>query len=144
MRYPKDNPQPSGGSHTSPVQAEESDDDIFMASSTAAQVNTFVFTSPHKSFEYFQHTCADRHTDPMLAWDTELGIAYPSLARMAYDMLSIPASSTSVERLFSVGGLIITKKHNKLGPDTICNLMCINKWLPEFGKGVIRAYTEHI
>ena len=111
----------------SPVQAEESDDDIFIASAMAAQLNTFVFTCLHKSFEYFQHTCADRHTDPMLAWDTELGIAYPSLACMAYDMLSILASSTSVERLFSVDRLIITKKHNKLRPNTIHNLICINK-----------------
>ena len=82
--------------------------------------------------------------NPILAWDTELGVAYPSLSRMAYDMLSILASSTSVERLFSVGGIIVTKRRNKLGPDVIRNLMCINRWLPDFGQGVIRAYTERI
>ena len=144
MRYPKDNAQSTAGARTSPAEADESDDDIFVASTSAAQANTFVFAGADKSFEYFQHACTDRHTDPMLAWDTELGVAYPSLSRMAFDMLSIPASSTSVERLFSVGGLIVMKRRNKLGSDSIRSLMCINRWLPDFGNGVIRAYTDRM
>ena len=82
------------------------------------------------------------YTDPIVLWDSEFSIAYLSLARMAYDMMSILASSTSIERLFSLGRIIVTKRHNRLGPDAIYNLMCINKWLPDFGKDVIHAYAD--
>jgi len=122
---------------------DDSDDDIYAPSAAKVQPNLFKFTSNDRSLDYFSRMRADRYTDPMAIWDNELRLVYPSLARMAYDCISIPASSTSVERLFSAGGLIVTKKRNRLEPERIQKLMCINKWLPDFGRGVVGSYIEY-
>jgi len=96
----------------------------------------------HSDFGYFGSMHHDCKVNPFQVWDTELAKAHPSLSRMAYDMLAIPASSTSVERLFSVGGLIVTKCRNRAKPDTVRQLLCINKWLPVFGRGVVGPYID--
>jgi hypothetical protein len=140
--FPADAPKENSSSDVGPEEDEDSDGGIYAKSASTIQAKTFTFATSDKSFDYFQRLRVTREVDPFLAWDTELGIAYPSLARMAYDMLSIPASSTSVERLFSVGSLVVTKRRNRLSAESIRYLMCINKWLPDFGRGAIRTFAD--
>ncbi len=42
---------------------------------------------------------------------------YPTLARMALDILPIPASSVASERLFSSAKEVLTARRSRLGPD---------------------------
>jgi hypothetical protein len=51
-------------------------------------------------------------------------VRYPLIASIAKDHLAIPATSADSERLFSVGGDIITKKRNRLSPSTLRYLLC--------------------
>jgi hypothetical protein len=51
------------------------------------------------------------------------------LARMALDMLSIPAMSSDCERVFSQAKLLITGQRHSLKPDIIEATQCLRAWL---------------
>ncbi|KZV97167.1 hypothetical protein EXIGLDRAFT_568149, partial [Exidia glandulosa HHB12029] len=53
----------------------------------------------------------------------------PILARMARDYLAIPASSVSVERLFSAAGGLTTRERSSLSAKTIRECMCTKLWI---------------
>jgi hypothetical protein len=53
---------------------------------------------------------------------------FPTIARMARDHLAIPATSAASERVFSVGGDIVTKKRNRLSADNTRRLLCMRDW----------------
>jgi len=54
--------------------------------------------------------------------------SYPSLSKMAVDILSIPAMSAEPERLFSGAKITITDRRNRLGSDAIEALECLKSW----------------
>ena len=60
---------------------------------------------------------------------------YPILAQMARDYGTIPATSVPSESVFSIAGLQITKRRNRLAPKTMGVIMCLRSWgLIEEGK----------
>ena len=54
---------------------------------------------------------------------------YPNLSKMALDILSIPAMSASVERLFSSANITVSDRRNRLSPDTIEMIESLKSWL---------------
>lgn len=54
---------------------------------------------------------------------------FPSIAKLALDIYSIPAMSSECERVFSETKRIITDDRNQLGEDTIEALQCQKNWL---------------
>ena len=62
---------------------------------------------------------------------------YPRLARMAFDMLSVPPMSAECERAFSFAGLMVTRLRNRLEANTISAAQSIRSWL---NAGLIRNY----
>jgi hypothetical protein len=56
-------------------------------------------------------------------------LEYPAFARMAKDYLAIPATSTSVERLFSSSKHICTATRSALKAETITMAMSVKHWL---------------
>jgi hypothetical protein len=52
---------------------------------------------------------------------------------MARDHLAIPASLAPLERVFSAGGNIITKKRNRIRGENLWYLLCLRSWgiIPE-------------
>jgi hypothetical protein len=53
---------------------------------------------------------------------------YPNLSKMAMDMLSIPAMSASIERLFSSSNITVSDRRNRLKADTIEVIECLKSW----------------
>ncbi|GBC14748.2 zinc finger BED domain-containing protein RICESLEEPER 2-like [Rhizophagus irregularis DAOM 181602=DAOM 197198] len=53
---------------------------------------------------------------------------YPRLANMARDYLGIPGTSVPVERIFSGGSDLITKKRSNLNIDSIRTCICLKNW----------------
>jgi hypothetical protein len=53
---------------------------------------------------------------------------------MAIDVLSVPASSANVERLFSSAKLIVTDRRNRIQVRTMEMLECLKSWrnIPTF------------
>ena len=53
---------------------------------------------------------------------------YPHLSSMALDILSIPAMSAGVERLFSQCKIMLTDRRNRLQIDSLQAVECIKSW----------------
>ncbi|CAB5204867.1 unnamed protein product [Rhizophagus irregularis] len=68
--------------------------------------------------EYLRKPAVAFKTDPLQWWKTHEA-TYPHLANMARDFLAIPGTSVPVERIFSGGTDLITKRRSSLGRETI-------------------------
>lgn len=70
--------------------------------------------------------------DPREWWqETTQQKVYPNLSNMALDLLSIPAMSAEVERLFSSCKITITDRRNRIGIDAVEAIECLKSWLRE-------------
>ena len=66
------------------------------------------------------------HENPLDFWSSELAsVKFPILKRLARRILSIPATSAGTERLFSLGGIILTNRRQRLSPDQVDNMLVI-------------------
>jgi hypothetical protein len=98
---------------------EHSDDDLFDITATTGFALEFS--------KYYRETRPGRATD-IMAWWRARQWDYPILAEMARDFLAIVASSSPSERLFSIGGDLITKKRNRLSGRRIRQILCLRAW----------------
>ena len=68
--------------------------------------------------------------DVLALWQKNV-TKYPILAKMARRVLCIPATSAASERIFSSGGVVVTKRRNRLDSDMVNDLVflkgCWNK-----------------
>jgi len=62
--------------------------------------------------------------DPFVFW-TASGGKYPNLAKVAFDILTIPVSSASVERMFSKSGLSCLGRKNRLSFENLENKVIV-------------------
>ena len=53
---------------------------------------------------------------------------YPTLAQMAFDILSIPAMSAECERVFSGAGALVTNRKKRMLEDIIEAIECLRSW----------------
>jgi hypothetical protein len=63
-----------------------------------------------------------------LHWWRNHAQRWPNMARMAFDLLSIPAMSAECERVFSQAKLLITTQRNRLGDSIIEAVECLKHW----------------
>jgi hypothetical protein len=66
--------------------------------------------------------------DNVIAWWIAKASIYPCLSRMALDFLTIPATSTGVERMFSRGRLLLPYVRNRLSAQSTRALLCLGYW----------------
>jgi hypothetical protein len=74
--------------------------------------------------DYFAQPCSDRTSDPLAYWKGQQS-NFPKLAHLALRYLNVPASSSPVERLFSIAGNIFTPNRCSLKDNTFECLMFI-------------------
>ncbi|KAK9987393.1 hypothetical protein SO802_032344 [Lithocarpus litseifolius] len=65
----------------------------------------------------------------ILAWWKRNGLKYPTLQRIARDILSIPVSIVASESAFSTSGRLLSPHRSRLHPKTIEAMMCAQNWL---------------
>ena len=75
--------------------------------------------------DYLRATLEPEDVYPMDYWKANKS-KYPILASMAWDILSIPAMSSEVERVFSGAKLMIMDTRNRLNPDIVEAYECYN------------------
>ena len=73
---------------------------------------------------YLTHIVTD--PDPLIWWRNNAP-KFPELSKLARKYLAIPATEVSSERAFSTAGNIITKKRAALDPDTVDQIIFLNK-----------------
>lgn len=66
----------------------------------------------------------------ILMWWKEHATRFPYLSQLARRYLAMPATSASVERLFSVAGQIVTAKRANLHPSTVTLLVFLHEAIP--------------
>ena len=54
---------------------------------------------------------------------------YPTLSKIARDILAIPVSTVGSGSAFSTSGGFVSPHHRKLDPNTLEALMCSQSWL---------------
>ena len=78
-----------------------------------------------------------RDSNPLTWWKSH-ETKYPRLAKLAQEYLSVPATSIPTERTFSVAGLTVSNLRTTLDPDTVDQIIFVNKNL----KSEIRKEVE--
>ncbi|KAG9268298.1 zinc finger BED domain-containing protein 1-like [Astyanax mexicanus] len=75
---------------------------------------------------YLQEEILDAHTDP-LAWWRDNQARFPLLSKIARKYMTVCATSTPSERVFSAAGNIVTPFRSSLKPDKVNMLVCLAK-----------------
>lgn len=78
--------------------------------------------------QYLDEQRPNLEDDQILGWWKLNKQKYPQLSKMAVDYLSIPATSASVERLFSAGKNMVTDKRNRLSISSMQAVMSLKSW----------------
>jgi len=86
--------------------------------------------NPSVTFEdevdlFFSETGASRSSDPLAWWKANL-LCYPHLSQLVKPLFAIPATCTSSERLFSVGGLTVTRLRSSLSRENVNALIFLH------------------
>ncbi|XP_026437954.1 zinc finger BED domain-containing protein RICESLEEPER 1-like [Papaver somniferum] len=74
----------------------------------------------------------DEYLFEILSWWKLNAPKYPTLAKMARDVLAIPVTSVASESMFSAGGRVLTTHRASLDPEVVEALLCLSDWLPDF------------
>ena len=70
----------------------------------------------------------------ILAW-WKIDESYPTLRKIAIDILAIPVSSIALESAFSTGGRVVSAHRSRLHSQTVEALMCLQNWMVDDVKG---------
>ncbi len=117
--------------HQLPIEQDEEQEEVGSAGNTAADQDELFFqghrVAENKIDSYLEEQGAGKSIHPLAWWRAKL-YGYSTITRIARDHLTIPATSAASERMFSVRRDIITKKRNRLSPETMKQLFCLRSW----------------
>ena len=69
-----------------------------------------------------------KHDNPLDYWSAKQ-FEYPRVARMAIDVLSIPAMAAECERTFSSAGCMVSPKRARLDASTLAVTQTVRSWM---------------
>jgi hypothetical protein len=90
-------------------------------------------------FERWQSTKQDtfsKHDNPLEYWSAKR-FEYPRVAKMAIDVLSVPAMAAECERAFSSAGSMVSPQRTRLDASTIAVTQTVRSWLKA---GLLEGY----
>ncbi|RMZ83938.1 hypothetical protein DV736_g6608, partial [Chaetothyriales sp. CBS 134916] len=76
---------------------------------------------------YINSVCISKGVNNYIAWWSQQSAG--GLKQQAYDVLSVPAMSAEVERLFSACSLMVALNRSRLHNNTIEEAECLKQWL---------------
>ncbi|KAL4581551.1 hypothetical protein LXL04_001246 [Taraxacum kok-saghyz] len=94
---------------------------------------------------YLEENVLPRTADfDILAWWKSNGPKYPTLQQVVKDVLAIPVSTVASESAFSTGGRHVTPHRNRLHPDLLETLICVQDWLWDENLGTHSNMEKHL
>ena len=78
--------------------------------------------------DYLCHQFEFQEDHEILKWWRQKSGKFPILAKIAKDILAIPASTIASESAFSAGIRVLDEKRSRLAPDTIQMCVCKKDW----------------
>ena len=108
-------------------QAKEADDwlDNIICTSVKPATKTLQEQIEDEVNRYISQP-VDRKVKPLEWWKSH-EVLYPRVARLAKEILAIPASSVPSERIFSLGTNLVTKHRNHLASENVDLLIFLHK-----------------
>lgn len=79
--------------------------------------------------------CTNEEFD-ILSWWKVAGTRYPTLRKIARDILAIPITTVASESAFSTSGRVLSEHRSRLTPAILEALMCSQSWLRNDFKGM--------
>jgi hypothetical protein len=64
----------------------------------------------------------------IISWWQYVGVKYPTLRKIARDIMAIPITTMASEYVFSTRGRVISLHRSRLAPKTLEGLMCMQVW----------------
>jgi hypothetical protein len=64
----------------------------------------------------------------IISWWQYVGVKYPTLRKIARDIMAIPVITVASESVFSIRGRVISPHRSRLAPKTVEGLMCMQAW----------------
>ncbi|KAL0423837.1 UNVERIFIED_CONTAM: putative AC transposase [Sesamum radiatum] len=111
------------------VNVDDSLDEFeqFVVSKTFGATN---LSATSEFYMYLEESLLPRARDfDILNWWKTNGVKFPTLQKMARDILAIPVSTVVSESAFSSSGKLINPHRNRLHHTTVEALMCSRRWL---------------
>lgn len=69
----------------------------------------------------FEHR--EMNSSDVLEFWSSMADSLPILAKVAFQILAIPASSASVERSFSAAGQVVSERRSNISPDLVNDIL---------------------
>lgn len=108
-------------------ETSEKDQDQITKNTTAMDILLGESDISYNEFEqYITEIQINHNLDPCIWWKEHETI-YPTIAKVAKNILCIPASSASSERVFSTAGNIATSKRNRLKAKNVSTLVFLKQ-----------------
>jgi hypothetical protein len=64
----------------------------------------------------------------IISWWQYVGVKYPTLRKIARDIMAIPVITVASESVFNIRGRVISPHRSRLAPKTVEGLMCMQAW----------------
>jgi len=120
------------GAETRPRAPTLRDDEDWMDTFDDWMSKIPVVTSTYVRTEldlYLEEPLLPRTQDlDIIQWWQVAGLKYPTLRKIARDVLAIPVTTVASESAFSTSGRIISPHRSRLAPSMIEALMCMQAW----------------
>jgi hypothetical protein len=73
--------------------------------------------------QYLKMDYRETNTNDILSFWKTMADSLPNLAKVASQILTVPGTSASVERSFSVSGQIISERRSSISPDVVDDIL---------------------
>jgi hypothetical protein len=127
-RYIHDTIDDDGNPNTE-TEEEDSDDELALHGVIQTIPHSLIKSSGTEAERYLNEPLLKKGDKRIYAefWK-DASTFYPILSRMARDYGTILSTSVLSELVFSIAGLQITKRRNRLAPKTMGVIMCLRSW----------------
>lgn len=86
------------------------------------------------------HPMADKFN--ILTWWEVNGSRFPTISKIARDVLAVPTATVASESAFSIGGRVIDESRSCLLPDAVEALITTSDWIPSRRNLTVQMYPN--